>query len=795
MKKLLSLILAVVMLAPALAVLPISADTAFSDVTEDMWSFDSISYAVDAGYMQGVGGNKFDPEGTTTRAMVVTVLWRMEGEPDTAYRADFKDVLKGEWFSVPVIWAKDAGVVLGVSADRFDPDGPITREQFATMLFRYTSYKGYAVSAAADLSVYSDAGKISDWAKTALSWAVSVGLVKGVTAKTVEPGGPATREQLATILQRFDETEFSFPFDLSIEGGYLVKPFDLNGTDAYVQAVADAGRDFVTVSFTAPDGVTVSFDSKDATAAGSYPVALTDRDYGYTGVDADVRDTDGSLLRHFTLMILKPADAGVLYGLENRPQFHYTPPYGYMNDPNGLLYNAATGEYHLFYQAYPYSQDSVIKHWGHTVTKDLVTFEEKPTALYPDADGYAMWSGSGFIDYNNDAGLYDESTPPEARMVLVYYKYRDDNVDAGLAYTEDGGDTWIKAKDGEVLNFGGSYPDHIDPKVLFVEKLGKWVMATATGKMFSSTDLWKWKFGSEDTRGECPDLFEIKVEETGETKFVRSYAGTFYRVGDVVEGKNGRVSFVPETGDLTLNGGCLDREREGSALAEYGWFSGKTGSFYATQHFSDAPDGRIVSVSWLIEKGLDATKTWAGALTVATELKLHVRDGQYYLTSYPVEEFSSIRGDVLFSCENKAVSPDGENVLDGVGATYADIDGVFVPGGGVREFGFRLCEGESGDITVKYDVETETLVADFSNSGDERYNGVRSMKLALPEDGRLSLRILLDSIIVEGFGGGGEAAISSVFSRPAGCDGISFFTVGGTTVIDNLIVYDVRSIW
>ena len=243
MKKLLSLILALTMTVCAIAAaLPASA-APFIDVEAGRWSEEYINYAVKAGYLKGVGGNRFDPEGTTTRAMVVTVLWRIEGSPETAFRPDFKDVPSNEWYSVPVIWAKDSGVVLGVSKNEFDPDGPITREQLATMLYRYSSYKKYAVSDRADLSGYSDAAKISDWAADALSWAVSAGLIKGVTEKTVEPGGPATREQLATILRRFDENvklAYNEPAPLSTftEKDYpLVKDADFyvgpEGSDDY----------------------------------------------------------------------------------------------------------------------------------------------------------------------------------------------------------------------------------------------------------------------------------------------------------------------------------------------------------------------------------------------------------------------------------------------------------------------------------------------------------------------------------------------------------------------------------
>ncbi|MBQ7474484.1 MAG: S-layer homology domain-containing protein [Clostridia bacterium] len=245
MKKTVSLLLALLMTAVLFTSVPsASAARLFKDVEAGRWSEEYIGYAVDKGYLKGVGGGLFDPEGTTTRAMVVTVLWRIEGEPETAFRADFRDVKESEWYAVPVIWAKDSGVVLGVSATEFDPDGEITREQLAAMLFRYSSHKDYAVSGRADLSVYTDAPRISDWAADALSWAVSAGLVKGVTAKTVEPGGPATREQLATILKRFDtgvKLSYNEPVPLTTftEPEYPL----VDDADFYVSTDGDDGGD------------------------------------------------------------------------------------------------------------------------------------------------------------------------------------------------------------------------------------------------------------------------------------------------------------------------------------------------------------------------------------------------------------------------------------------------------------------------------------------------------------------------------------------------------------------------
>ena len=207
MKKTLSVLLVLFVLAGIFTVLPASAaDPVFSDVNKSMWSYDSIMNAVKSGYMQGVGGGKFDPEGSLTRAMVVTVLWRREGSPAPKSANGFDDVPAGEWFADAVFWAKEEGVVNGVSDKRFDPEGLITREQLATMLFRFSSRCLVSVPERADLTPFADDGKVSDWAAEPLEWAVEAGLIKGTDGNRLAPDGFATREQFAAIIERFDNT-------------------------------------------------------------------------------------------------------------------------------------------------------------------------------------------------------------------------------------------------------------------------------------------------------------------------------------------------------------------------------------------------------------------------------------------------------------------------------------------------------------------------------------------------------------------------------------------------------------
>ena len=173
----------------------------FSDIAPNAWYKDAIQYAYDNGLMTGVSATEFAPEATTTRAMIVSILARLENVT-TAQAAGFADV-NDEWYATAVNWAANVGVVNGYEDGTFKPNTAITREQLAAILMNYAAYKGYDVSARADLSHYSDADSISSWANDVLLWAVAEGLLTGVTDDTIAPQAHATRAQVAAILQRF----------------------------------------------------------------------------------------------------------------------------------------------------------------------------------------------------------------------------------------------------------------------------------------------------------------------------------------------------------------------------------------------------------------------------------------------------------------------------------------------------------------------------------------------------------------------------------------------------------------
>ena len=172
----------------------------FIDIAPDAWYKDAVQYAYDNGLMTGVSATEFAPEATTTRAMIVSILARLEGV-ESAEAAGFADV-SDEWYATVVNWAANVGVVNGYEDNTFRPNTAITREQLAAMLMNYAAYKGEDVSARADLSAYSDAATISSWANDVMSWSVAEGLISGMTADTLQPQGSATRAQVAAILQR-----------------------------------------------------------------------------------------------------------------------------------------------------------------------------------------------------------------------------------------------------------------------------------------------------------------------------------------------------------------------------------------------------------------------------------------------------------------------------------------------------------------------------------------------------------------------------------------------------------------
>lgn len=175
----------------------------FGDVKSADWFYNDVKYVYEKGMMAGTAADVFAPNTTTTRAMIVTILYRLEGSPAVTGTSAFVDVPAGQWYTDAVNWAAANQIVKGTSATTFAPNDSITREQMAAILYRYAQYKGYDVTKKADLSGYSDNGQVSAYAKDALAWANAAKLINGVTNTTLAPRGNATRAQVSAILHRF----------------------------------------------------------------------------------------------------------------------------------------------------------------------------------------------------------------------------------------------------------------------------------------------------------------------------------------------------------------------------------------------------------------------------------------------------------------------------------------------------------------------------------------------------------------------------------------------------------------
>ena len=174
-----------------------------TDVEEDGWYHDAVDYVVEHGIMEGMSPTTFAPRRELTRAEVVQVLYNLEGRPDVTGENIFTDTAK-HWAVDPITWAATTGVVDGYGDDTFRPNNPVSRQEFAQMLYRYAKYKGYDLAAEGDLSQFPDSGKIGEWAEVAMKWANGEGLIQGHENGTIDPTGTTIRAQAASILMRFD---------------------------------------------------------------------------------------------------------------------------------------------------------------------------------------------------------------------------------------------------------------------------------------------------------------------------------------------------------------------------------------------------------------------------------------------------------------------------------------------------------------------------------------------------------------------------------------------------------------
>lgn len=472
-----------------------------------------------------------------------------------------------------------------------------------------------------------------------------------------------------------------------------------------------------------------------------------------------------------------------------RPYYHFATLIGWLNDPNGLLY--LDGEYHLFYQHHPDSTVWGPMHWGHAVSRDLVTWENLPIALAPDALG-TIFSGSAVIDHANTAGF------GTGAMVAIFTHDAPGRQSQSLAYSLDRGRTWVKYSGNPVLAPPEGFPDFRDPKVFWYGDggTGHWAMLLAVGRsiwIYRSPDLKQWTKTDEISgRGasagvwECPDLVELPVvgiESATATRWVlvvsvqqgapAGGSGVQYFLGDF-DGDR----FVPAEDAATVR------------WADYG------ADFYAPQAWNDAPGGRRVWLAWMSNwdyaRETPAT-TWRGAMTLPRDLSL-VRDADgLRLLQRPIPELEAAR-QPLSALGGQAVAP-GENPLANVRGSALDLMvRVRVDGSAASRFGIRVRVGAHEQTTIGYNLARRILYVDRSKSGAQA-SGFAAPHIAPlePRDGVVDLRIIVDQTSVEVFADGGRLVFTEqIFPQP-GSDGLELFVDDGPLQVEELVVYALRS--
>ena len=325
-----------------------------------------------------------------------------------------------------------------------------------------------------------------------------------------------------------------------------------------------------------------------------------------------------------------------------RPQFHYSPPEKWMNDPNGLVYN--DGIYHLFYQYYPGDIVWGPMHWGHAVSQDLVYWEHRPIALYPDEKGY-IFSGSAVVDKDNTSGFEDRGKTPLI-AVFTYHDIngeqagRDDFQTQAIAYSLDNGQTWTKYEGNPVIGNDG-IRDFRDPKVFWHEPTQSWIMILVAGehvKFYRSADLKTWTYLSEFGREqgahggvwECPDLFPLEVIETGEEKWVLIISIN----PQAPNGGSGTQYFI----------GNFDGTTFRSGQQEARWLDWGTDN-YAGITYNDVPNEDRILIGWMSNWDYarnTPTEKWRSAMTVPRKLVLRETNNSLGLFNYPIDNFGTV---------------------------------------------------------------------------------------------------------------------------------------------------------
>lgn len=459
-----------------------------------------------------------------------------------------------------------------------------------------------------------------------------------------------------------------------------------------------------------------------------------------------------------------------------RPVYHFTPAYGWMNDPNGMVYK--DGEWHLFYQYNPYASVWGNMHWGHAVSRDLIHWEHLPVAIAPDGIG-TVFSGSAVVDKDNTAGF-----GPGA-IVAVYTSSGDAQIQS-IAYSTDNGRTFKKYPGNPVLT--SDQANFRDPKVFWHEGRRCWIMILAVGRevrFYSSANLKEWRyessFGSEygnhDGVFECPDILELPVEGTDEKKWLiivninpggpAGGSATQYFVGEF-DGFRFTCESAPETTK---------------------WMDwGK--DHYATVSFSNAPGGRSVVLAWMSNwqyAGAVPTRQFRSANSIPRDLSLYQEGKEHFVKVTPSPEVEAMRQAPL----RKAVgSVSGSKGFKGLLPDIFEMEVAFTPKS-AKVFSMEFSNDLGEKVVMTYDLNRLEFVMDRAESGicDFSEDFPVATPAPIARKKQYKLRIFTDKCSIEAFDAQGRMAMTNLVFPAEPYRHVRFFTESGTVRVDNVTIY------
>jgi fructan beta-fructosidase len=480
------------------------------------------------------------------------------------------------------------------------------------------------------------------------------------------------------------------------------------------------------------------------------------------------------------------------YKEPHRPQFHFSQPANWMNDPNGLAYY--NKNYHLFYQYYPDSTVWGPMHWGHAISKDLVKWKHLPIALYPDSLGL-IFSGSVVVDANNTSGF---KTGKQSPLVAIYTYHHLQREKAGLdkyqyqgiAFSNDGGFTWQKYKNNPVLLNNGE-KDFRDPKVFWHQPTQHWIMTLAVGnkvQFYKSTNLKNWVFSSEfgikdGNHGgvwECPDLIAMPVQNSNDTAWV-----LLVSIGN--GGTNGGSATQYFVGNF--DGQQFTNTNEPSKTL---WVDNGTDN-YAGVTYNNAPNRDPIFIGWMSNWRYAQkvpTFPWRSAMTMPRNMQILNTSLGLRLASNPIKRLDHIKHKQVKLTENKI-----EKFPNAIGEIVLNYN---LESTTANKMGITIFNSSNEKIIIGFNKITNQVFIDRTNAGIHNFENDFAANIVAKRNATntiLKLRILIDKSSAEVFADDGTTIITATFFPSTEFDKIELLQQEGNAKPINAFLYPMKSIW